>query len=83
MTANNDGVVSVDEFSELPKGGRITGALRTDLTQRLRDRYQAGASIRSLAQATGRSYGFIHTLLAEADVPLRGRGGPNRRPKPA
>lgn len=71
----------MDELSELPKGGRITGTSRTELAGLLKDRYAAGASIRNLAQSTGRSYGFIHTLLAESEVPLRGRGGPNRRRK--
>lgn len=65
----------------LPKGGRITGTSRTELAGRLKDRYAAGESIRSLAESTGRSYGFVHTLLGESQVPLRGRGGPNRRRK--
>ena len=45
-----------------------------DLTKR----YAAGASIRDLAAASGRSYGFIHGLLCEAGVTLRGRGGATR-----
>jgi hypothetical protein len=42
-------------------------------------KYDNGASIRQLAEDTGRSYGFVHRLLAEADVTLRGRGGNTRR----
>ncbi|MEZ5186377.1 MAG: helix-turn-helix domain-containing protein [Candidatus Nanopelagicales bacterium] len=36
--------------------------------------YGQGASIRSLAAETGRSYGFIHRLLTESETTLRGRG---------
>lgn len=63
----------------LPKGARVTGKMRDKLQVQLKKQYEAGASIRSLAQATGRSYGFIHNVLVEAEVPLRGRGGANRR----
>lgn len=62
----------------LPKGRRITGSARETLTVDLRKQYEKGASIRELASQTGRSYGFIHRLLVEADVTLRGRGGPTR-----
>jgi hypothetical protein len=44
----------------------------------LKNRYDAGESIRSLAIATGRSYGFIHRILTEHGVILRGRGGATR-----
>ncbi|MBA8823867.1 putative transcriptional regulator [Saccharopolyspora lacisalsi] len=42
-------------------------------------RYADGASIRRLAESTGRSYGFVHRVLTESGVPLRGRGGAHRR----
>ena len=38
-------------------------------------------SIRALAEGTGRSYGFVHRLLLDAEVPLRGRGGATRTKK--
>ncbi len=38
-----------------------------------------GKSIRELTTTTGRSYGFIHQVLSEAKVPLRGRGRPRHR----
>ena len=57
------------------KGTRVTGADRTAMAADLRKRYDAGESIRTLAAATGRSYGFIHRILTEAGVTLRGRGG--------
>jgi hypothetical protein len=63
----------------LKKGVRITGASRAKLAEDLTKQYAKGASIRELADANGRSYGFIHRVLTEADVPLRGRGGATRR----
>jgi hypothetical protein len=65
----------------LGKGRRISGHERTQLVAHLRDRYIAGESIRSLSQSTGRSYGFIHRLLLESEVDLRGRGGNTRGAK--
>jgi len=48
----------------------------------LKSRYEAGESIRALAIATGRSYGFIHRILTEQGVSLRGRGGSTRVSSP-
>ena len=62
----------------LGKGTRVTGADRSKLATDLRQRYDAGESIRSLASATGRSYGFVHRILTETGVTLRGRGGATR-----
>ncbi|MEV0433258.1 MULTISPECIES: helix-turn-helix domain-containing protein [Nocardia] len=67
----------------LGKGTRVTGKSRDRLQSQLKKQYEAGASIRSLARATGRSYGFIHNVLVESHVELRGRGGANRRKNPA
>ncbi|GAA4910473.1 helix-turn-helix domain-containing protein [Streptomonospora salina] len=63
----------------LKKGTRVTGTERSELASELKRRYDDGESIRSLAAATGRSYGFVHRLLTEAGVTLRGRGGATRR----
>jgi len=57
------------------KGTRVSGAARDSLTSDLRTQYESGASIRELAAETGRSYGFVHRLLVESGVTLRGRGG--------
>lgn len=65
----------------LRKGARITGPARDTLTADLRRKYEKGQSIRALADGTGRSYGFVHRLLVDADVPLRGRGGATRTKK--
>lgn len=66
----------------LGKGTRVTGKSRDRLQSQLKKQYEAGASIRSLARSTGRSYGFIHNVLVESHVELRGRGGANRRKNP-
>ena len=64
----------------LKRGARVTGPDRSKLATSLAGRYEAGESIRSLAAETGRSYGFIHRILTERGVTLRGRGGaPKRR----
>jgi Helix-turn-helix domain len=63
----------------LRKGTRVTGADRSKLATDLKKRYDGGESIRALANATGRSYGFIHRILTETGVTLRGRGGATRR----
>jgi transposase len=59
----------------LKRGTRVTGTDRSKLAADLSKRYGAGESIRSLAASTGRSYGFIHRILTETGVTLRGRGG--------
>nr|WP_211351913.1 helix-turn-helix domain-containing protein [Haloactinospora alba] len=59
----------------LQRGARVTGTERSELATELRERYEQGESIRSLAAATGRSYGFVRRLLTEAGATLRGRGG--------
>ena len=67
------------ESTTLRKGTRVTGADRNKLATDLKKRYAEGESIRSLATATGRSYGFIHRILTETGVALRGRGGATRK----
>ena len=43
-------------------------------------RYGRGDSIRKIAAATGRSYGGVHSILVEAKVEFRPRGGPHPTP---
>jgi hypothetical protein len=62
----------------LKKGTRVTGTDRSKLATTLGRRYDSGESIRSLAASTGRSYGFVHRILTEIGVTLRGRGGATR-----
>ncbi|CAM5709506.1 hypothetical protein SFUMM280S_08101 [Streptomyces fumanus] len=59
----------------------MTGAARDKLAA-LKKKYDAGASIRALAEETGRSYGFVHRMLSESGVTLRGRGGATRARRP-
>lgn len=65
-------------MAALQKGARISGAQRTKLATELKKAYKKGTSIRELAQTYGRSYGWVHRLLTETDVTLRGRGGATR-----
>jgi predicted transcriptional regulator len=67
--------------ADLKKGARITGSDRTKLASEVRKQYERGRSIRELADSHGRSYGFIHRLLSENEVTLRGRGGATRGKK--
>ncbi|MDV6013203.1 helix-turn-helix domain-containing protein [Haloechinothrix sp. LS1_15] len=68
-------------MADLKKGARITGDTRHKLAADLKRKYEKGESIRSLAQSTGRSYGFVHRVLCESGVQLRGRGGATRSKK--
>lgn len=65
-------------MTDLRKGARITGTERSKLAIEVRKQYEKGRSIRDLADSHGRSYGFIHRLLIENEVALRGRGGATR-----
>lgn len=60
------------------RGSRVAGDQRIQLAAEYRRRYEAGASIRSIAGESGRSYGFVQGLLKETGVSLRGRGGATR-----
>ncbi|MFG2359072.1 helix-turn-helix domain-containing protein [Streptomyces sp. NPDC048521] len=57
------------------KGKWITGGARAELAEAFARQYREGRSIRAIAEAHGRSYGFVHRVLTEAGVPLRARGG--------
>jgi len=61
-----------------PRAPRVTGEARNQLTRDVVARYQGGASIRELAADLGRSYGFVHSVLTDSGVQLRGRGGATR-----
>jgi hypothetical protein len=63
----------------LKKGTRITGPERVKLGADMKKQYEKGKSIRDLADSNGRSYGFVHRVLCESGVDLRGRGGPTRK----
>lgn len=67
----------------LAKGSRITGDQRSTLAAEFGQRYAEGDSIRAIAEESGRSFGFVHGLLKESGVDLRGRGGATRGPRAA
>jgi hypothetical protein len=52
---------------------------RDQVLRELRNAYEGGASIRTLVESTGRSYGSIHSMLRESGTTMRSRGGPNHR----
>ncbi|MDO4413003.1 helix-turn-helix domain-containing protein [Cutibacterium sp.] len=54
---------------------RLVGEARQAMAKELAGRYSQGASIRSLARESGRSYGLVQKLLREAGVEFRPRGG--------
>jgi predicted transcriptional regulator len=65
--------------SNTPARRLTSGAERDKVAADLKSKYEAGASIRALAEQTGRSYGGVHRLLADAGVMFRSRGGAARK----
>ncbi|MGD9621324.1 MAG: helix-turn-helix domain-containing protein [Mycolicibacterium sp.] len=55
------------------------GRPRSEVAGELRKQYERGASIRTIAESTGYSYGSVHSMLREAGAAMRSRGGPNHR----
>ncbi|MFF5538064.1 helix-turn-helix domain-containing protein [Streptomyces cinerochromogenes] len=52
----------------------MTGGAREEPAQRLARECEDGQSFRDPAEAHGQSYGFVHRVLTEAEVPPRSRG---------
>jgi predicted transcriptional regulator len=65
-------------MTTIEKGARVMGEEREKLGAMLAAKYKAGASVRELAEGTGRSYGAVHRLLDESGVTFRQRGGNTR-----
>jgi len=59
----------------ITKGARVTGPQREKLAKSMRKAYEKGATVRTLHEETGRSFGAIQRLLAEAGTTMRPRGG--------
>ncbi|MET7728758.1 helix-turn-helix domain-containing protein [Streptomyces mirabilis] len=57
----------------------LPGPERDKVAAELKAQYEAGISIRAIAESTGRSYGGVHGLLAHAGVEFRSRGGATRK----
>lgn len=70
------------QFDKQDPGRRIVGDERLKLAENYSQMYEAGVSIRSIAEASGRSYGFVHRVLNEHGVTLRARGGDTKRRNP-
>ncbi|MFJ2112306.1 helix-turn-helix domain-containing protein [Streptomyces sp. NPDC087850] len=62
------------------KGTSVIGGKRDRLRRALKAKYDQGASIRKLAEETGRSYGFVHRILGEMETVMRPRGGVKKTP---
>ena len=66
-----------DEWS-LRSGAQVIGPHRQALARAWREDYEAGSSLRSIAGASGRSYGFVRAVVVESGASLRSRGGSRR-----
>lgn len=66
-------------MADMKKGMRISGADRAEISAKIKSKYESGDSIRKIAAELQRSYGFVHRVLNESGVTLRGRGGATRR----
>lgn len=64
---------------KIPKGARVVGQQRAMLVTLIVERYVRGESIRAIADDIGRSYGFVHGVLRQTEIPLRARGGATSR----
>jgi hypothetical protein len=57
------------------RGKRLPAGQRVQAARILLERYNRGESIRDLAADSGYSIGLVRTLLLEADVAFRPKGG--------
>ncbi|MQT04764.1 transcriptional regulator [Streptomyces jumonjinensis] len=63
---------------QLPYAKRISPEAIANTAAKMAAAYNEGSSIR--AEATGRSYGYVHRLLGDRDdVTFRSRGGATRK----
>ena len=65
-------------MADRTKGSQVTGDERDKIATDLKKRYDGGESVRSLAESTGRSYGYVHRSLTESGTTMRSRGGAHR-----
>lgn len=62
-------------------GPRLKGAERLQKAQALKEKYEAGASIRDLVEETGHAAETVRSLLTLAGARIRPSGGYSRTPK--
>lgn len=60
-------------------GTQLTGQARDKVRAEAARLYETGMSVDAVAEAIGRSHGSTHTLLHEAGVTMRRRGGAIRK----
>lgn len=58
-----------------PRTTYLTGSEREAIAAHLRQRYEAGESIREIASSLGRAYNGVHRILKQSGVKFRPRGG--------
>lgn len=58
-------------MSARPRARYLKGAVREETARQLRAEYEAGATVRQLAEQTGRSYGGVLNLLRHAGCEMR------------
>lgn len=61
----------------------LTGEARTQFAAELKPKYEAGATIRQLAEETGYSYGGVAALLRLAGAVMRPAGFQRKNAEPA
>lgn len=62
----------------LHRYAHVSGNAREETRAAVAKLYAEGATVRAIAAELGRSYGFVHRILVEAEVPLRSRGTRSR-----
>lgn len=60
-------------------GTQLTGQARDKVRAEAARLYETGMTVDAVANAIGRSHGGTHTLLHEAGVQMRKRGGNTRK----
>ncbi|NUQ95353.1 MAG: transcriptional regulator [Streptomyces sp.] len=61
-------------MTDRPKRRYLTGTARAQLAADLRPKYEAGTTVRQLAEETGYSYGNVAELLRLAGTEMRPKG---------
>ncbi|MEV5778402.1 helix-turn-helix domain-containing protein [Streptomyces antimycoticus] len=66
----------LEDLPRLPRGKKLIGEDRERFCRSVSVVYDGdpNVSIRDISKATGRSFGFIRTMLIEAGIKLRSRG---------
>jgi DNA invertase Pin-like site-specific DNA recombinase len=67
----------------LPKGSgiKLTNAQKAEVYPRIVRMYESGLSVRAIARAEGRSYGWVWKVLDLNHIQMRPRGGDTRSPR--